>query len=132
LADIKYSIFKGADKTLAQLKKLQAFTPNAFATALFQEAQIEATECKKVTPVDTGALRASIFVENPKREGRKVSVAIVAGGPSAPYALIVHEDLEAHHPHGEAKFIERPLRASAPHMGTRIAKRIDLNQGLKG
>lgn len=125
-----YSIFTGAYKALSQFTKLQAFTPNAFAVALYQEAQIEATECKKVTPVDTGALRASIHVENPVRNGRMVSVAIVAGGPSAPYAYTVHEDLEAFHKHGQARYIAQPLEEAAPSLGARVAARIDLNQGL--
>jgi hypothetical protein len=124
------SIFRGADAMMANLTKLQAFSPDEFARAIYQEAQIEATECKRRTPVDTGALRASIVVEDPKREGRKISVAIVAGGPSVDYALKVHEDLEAFHSNGEAKFIERPLRESAPHMASRIAARIDLNKAL--
>lgn len=124
------SIFRGADAMMAKLTKLEAFSPNEFARALFQEAQIEATECKRRTPVDTGALRASIMVLEPKREGRKISVTIVAGGPGIDYALQVHEDLEAFHAQGEAKYIERPLRESAPHLAGRIAKRIDLNKAL--
>lgn len=124
------TVFTGADKVMANLKKLEGFTPNAFQQALFQEAQIEATEAKKRTPVDTGALRASITVNPPKREGRRVFVEIVGGGPTAPYGLIVHEDLEAFHKVGEAKFIERTLDESAPFMADRVAKRIDLNRAL--
>lgn len=124
------SIFNGADKALQDLKKIQLFSPDEFGRALYQEAQIEATECKKVTPVDTGALRASITVEGPVREGRRIYCTISAGGPSAPYAFYVHEDLEAFHKQGEAKYIERPLQESAPYMPDRIAKRIDLNKAL--
>ena len=92
---------------------------------------VELTECKKRTPVDTGALRASEHVEGPTREGRKVSVAIVAGGPAAPYALTVHEDLEANHPRGgQAKYIESTLNESAPYIGERVAKRIEINKAL--
>jgi hypothetical protein len=53
---------------------------------------------------------------------------IVAGGPAAPYAIYVHEDLEAIHPVGQAKFIESVLLESRPFMAARIAKRIDLNR----
>lgn len=119
--------FNGADKTLAGLKKLREQFPDKFAAALYQEAQLEAKECKRVCPVDTGALRASIHVEGPFREGRRVWCTIVAGGPAEPYALIVHEDLDAYHANGEAKFIERPLAESAPYMPARIAARIELN-----
>lgn len=124
------SVYRGADKAIEQLKKLQAFTPNAFAAALYQEAQIELTEIKRVTPVDTGALRASLILIGPTREGRRIFVTIAAGGPSAPYAFIVHEDLEAFHANGQAKYIEQPLAESRPYLADRIAKRIELNKAL--
>lgn len=111
---------------VARLKKLQADLPDTFGNALRQEAEIEATECKKRCPVDTGALRASIQATGPFRDGRSISCNIEAGGPAAGYALIVHEDLEAVHRVGEAKFIERPLQESAQYMADRIAKRIAL------
>jgi hypothetical protein len=31
-------------------------------------------------------------------------------GYSAPYAVFVHENLEIHHPNGQAKFLEQPFR----------------------
>lgn len=37
-----------------------------------------------------------------------------AVGYAAPYAVYVHEDLEAVHPVGEARFLSRALRAGAP------------------
>lgn len=122
------SIFNGADRAKADIKRLRLVAPNEFAKALYQEAQIELKEVKRLTPVDTGALRASEHVEGPFREGRRIWVYIVAGGPSAPYAFIVHEDTEAFHKNGQAKYIEQPLAESAPYMPDRIAKRIDLNQ----
>lgn len=115
---------------LTKLTKIQAFAPDEFARAVYQEAVIEEKECKRRTPVDTGTLRASIHVEGPVREGRVIRVYIVAGGPAEMYALIVHEDLDAFHKVGEAKYIERPLMESAPYMADRIAKRIDLNKAL--
>lgn len=124
------SIFKGADNALRDLKKLKLFAPNEFATALYQEAQIELKEIKKRTPVDTGALRASEGITEPQREGRRIWVEVYAGGPAAPYAFHVHYDLEAFHDNGEALFIERTLNESAPHLADRIAKRIELNKAL--
>jgi hypothetical protein len=123
-----YSIFRGADNALADIKKLRLVAPDRFAQALYQEAQVELKEIKRLTPVDTGALRASERVEGPVREGRRIYVTIVAGGPSVPYAFTVHEDTEAFHKYGQAKFIDQPLAESAPYMAERIAKRIDLNE----
>lgn len=122
------SIFNGANNAMRDLKKLRLFAPDEFARALYQEAQIELAEIKKLTPVDTGALRASEYVEGPIREGRRIYVFIVAGGPTVTYAFIVHEDLEAFHKTGQAKYIEQPLSESSPYMAERIAKRIDLNR----
>lgn len=124
------STYRGANEVLANLTKLIAFSPNEFAKALFQEGLVEAKECQRSTPVETGALRATIHVEGPFREGRRIWIFIVAGGPSAEYALIVHEDPEAFHKVGGWKYIERPLKESAPYMAGRITKTIDLNRAL--
>jgi hypothetical protein len=116
------SRYVGSASMLKNLARLREQFPDHFAAALRKEAEIEATECKKRCPVQTGALRASIHVEGPTRDGRKIQARVVAGGPSLGYALTVHEDLDAYHKNGEAKFIERPLKEAAPHMGERIAK----------
>lgn len=114
----------------ATLQKLANETPNRVRAALRAEAEIEATEARRRTPVDTGALRSSIHVTEPtdKKEPRTVSVAIVAGGPAAPYALKVHEDLDAFHRVGQAKYLESVIRESAPHMAKRVAKRMELKK----
>lgn len=65
----------------------------------------------RITPVDTGQLRQSLtweltgvgsFMES--ASGR------VRLGSNLEYAPAVHENLDAHHPVGQAKFIETPLR----------------------
>lgn len=124
------SVFTGTAAALRDIRKLRTFSPDVFAQALFQEAQVELTEIKKLTPVDTGALRASERLEGPTREGRRIFVTVVAGGPTVPYAFAVHEDLEMFHKTGQAKYIEQPLNESAPFMAARIAARIDLNKAL--
>jgi hypothetical protein len=115
-------------------EKLRDLGPTALVEAgraLYQEALVESKESQRRTPVDTGALRASHEVGKPEISGRDVSVTIRVGGPAAPYALVVHEDLEAHHPVGQAKFLESTLNESAPHMAERVGRRIDLNQVVK-
>lgn len=120
----------GIEEMYKKLSKLEGFSPNAFGQAMYQEAQVEMTESKKRVPVDTGTLRASGFVEDPKRQWRNISVTMGYGGAAEAYALIVHEDLEAAHTVGQAKYLESVLQESAPHMAARIAKRIDLNKAL--
>jgi hypothetical protein len=96
--------------------------------ALFQEASIEMTESKRRVPVDTGVLRASGFVDKPELKGGVHSITMAYGGAASEYALIVHEDLTAFHPHGEAKYLESVLRESEPFMAGRIAARLALNK----
>jgi Bacteriophage HK97-gp10, putative tail-component len=100
--------------------------------ALYMEGQIEMTEAKKRTPVDTGTLQASGTVSLPETgKGDAVKVRLYFGGAAKAYALYVHEDLEAFHKQGQAKFLESVLNESAPYMKARIAKRINLNRAMK-
>jgi hypothetical protein len=117
-------------------KRLLSFKRNfgkELGRALYQETSIELKEVKRRTPVDKGALRASEHIEGPLRAGVNENIIytlIVAGGPAAPYALYVHENLEAIHPVGQAKFIESVLLESRPYMAARIAARVDLNRAI--
>lgn len=48
------------------------------------------------------------------RKGDDVSVSV---GYTAAYALYVHENLTAHHPVGQAKYLEQPARQNAREYG---------------
>lgn len=100
--------------------------------ALYVEAQRILAESQPLVPVDTGALRASGFVTPPERNGDTVSVELGYGGPAAQvnaktgesaagYALYVHENLEAHHPVGQALYLATPFNAAQTGMSERIA-----------
>jgi allophanate hydrolase subunit 2 len=112
---------KGLDKLDKQLGLLVQELPHAVGRALRAEAEIEMTEAKRRTPVDTGALRDSGTVEGPDSDG---VVRMYFGGPSAPYAVVVHEDLEAFHDDGQAKFLESVLMESVPYLAERVAARM--------
>jgi hypothetical protein len=120
----------GADKMKARLKTLIKRFPDEVGRALYIETGTETTEVKRRTPVDKGTLRASIHQVGPIRNGRTIYTLIVAGGPAAPYAIFVHEDLDAFHKVGQAKYIESVILESRSSMGARVAKRIDLNRAL--
>lgn len=62
-----------------------------------------------ITPKDTGALRGSAHTDAEPQAG-KPSVVVAF---DEEYAIYVHENLEAHHPVGQAKFLEQPLRENA-------------------
>jgi len=76
------------------------------AMAMMSVGEEWMTEAKKRTPVDTGALRASGHVQGPEEIGDTMIVKLVFGGPSADYAMDVHENLDAYHRVGQAKYLE--------------------------
>lgn len=124
---------RGAKEMAAKLQQIAAKFPDRVAAALYREAQIELTEMKKRTPVDTtanaphpGNLRNSLHTGEPVRSGRTVSVT-VASGAQAPYAIYVHENPDAFHPVGQWKFMESVIDESRPHMAARVAKRLQLS-----
>lgn len=41
---------------------------------------------------------------------------------TAPYSVYVHEDLEAFHPNGQAKFLEEPTRTRSKEIGRRVVQ----------
>ena len=89
--------WNGSVEMRGKLAMLRRGFPDEIARALYVETEVETTEAKKRTPVDRGHLKASVHTEGPFREGRRVWTMIVAGGVSAPYAIYVHENLEAFH-----------------------------------
>lgn len=128
------SIKSDAGKMIATLKRFSREYPDELAAAMYQEAQIEATEMKRRTPVDTrpnaphpGNLRNSIFVAEPERHGN-TTIQKIGTGPQAPYAVYVHENPDAIHPVGQWKFMESVLNESRPHMAARLAARIHLDK----
>lgn len=128
-------IMRGASQMSAILKNIANNFPDHVAAALYYEAGIEMTEAKRRCPVDVtpptphpGQLRASGFVHQPVRRGRMISVTLSFGGLADDYAIYVHENLDAHHPVGQAKFLESTLVESQPYMGERIARRVHFSR----
>jgi hypothetical protein len=97
------------------------------ARALRHEAQEVLTQSLDEVPVDTGALKASGRV-NPASgvilSGENIMVEVVFGSTATSYAIPVHENLEAHHPHGKAKYLEGPLLRQLNGISGRIADRV--------
>ncbi len=106
-----------------RIRDLQREFPKRVARAQMAEARIEMKEAQRRTPIDTGDLRASAAIVQTVTKS-KIETDIVF---DMPYAIFVHEDLEANHPRGgQAKFLESVLRESAPHMADRLARRLRL------
>lgn len=62
-------------------------------------------------------------------EHRKEGDPRIVVGYTAAYAIYVHEDLEARHPVGQAKFLEQPLREMGPELSRLIGEA--MKRGVK-
>lgn len=76
-------------------------------------------------PVDTGNLRASGHVIPPDPAMEPMVVTLAFGGPSADYALEVHENLEVHHNVGQAKYLEAPFYERLPQLQPNINEAVN-------
>lgn len=56
-----------------------------------------------------------------KLTGNETEPSVIVGYTQN-YAVFVHENLEAHHHVGEAKFLERPARELSPELGKIVAQ----------
>ena len=121
---------EGMDKLQKMLKVGGTQATTALARAVYTEANKIFFDSQAQVPIDTGALRASGIVTKPYISGNTVTVEIGYGGAAAPYAAIVHEDLEANHEVGKAKFLEDPLTQAIPELGKSVANSVE--QLLKG
>lgn len=112
--------------------KVQVFTEGmlrAAAGALREEHELGMAEAKRRTPVDTGTLRASGTVFPTEVSGSTLVSRGGFGGAAAGYAVIVHENLTARHPSGQAKFYESALLDRARGAGARLAAGIRRRMG---
>lgn len=129
-------MLESAREMARKLRDVAKRYPDLVTKALRIEAEIEATEVKKRTPVYTGPtgpgkpipglLRGSVHVRGPFREGRRIYAIIVAGGAAGAYAWPQHEHLDWYHEIGQAKYIESVIMESRQYMGARIARRVQL------
>lgn len=109
------------------LRRIQNQFKDEIPRALREEGERIMTISKQeFVPVDTGNLRASGTVSDARRVGRDVVVDLFFGGPAAPYALEVHENVDAGHRVGSAKYLEIPLNAAIPGMLNRISRRLKI------
>lgn len=117
---------KGTREVTRNLRQAAKNMPDLLEAAAFLEFQVEQKEVERRTPVDTGNLQDSFEVVT-EWVGRSLFVHIIT---DVEYAPIVHEDMDAFHPVGQAKFLESVLDESAPYMARRIAERMSDLQGI--
>jgi hypothetical protein len=116
--------FEGMDELRRKLAAAGPLALQALAAGMVEEQEQVITAAKQRTPVDTGTLKGSGTVLPPKFSGSRAEVVAGFGGAAQDYAIVVHEDLSASHPVGEAKFLERSFLERANGMGRNLAAHI--------
>lgn len=112
---------KGTKEMRKALRRLGDRAEFAMKRALTTEAEKVMAKAKRLTPVDTGALRASGHVQPPVVRPGTIEVTLGFGGPSASYAVFVHERTELNHTVGQAKYLEQPVNEAARGLADRLA-----------
>ncbi|HEX6880941.1 MAG TPA: HK97 gp10 family phage protein [Terriglobales bacterium] len=120
----------GAREAADELTKLAKKSPRAMERAFYKYGNEEMKEAKRLTPKDEGTLRDSGIVDEPRWEGSNLVMELGFGGAAEEYAAIVHEDLEAFHAEGQAKFLETPLNESEPYLDQRVGADFEHFMGL--
>jgi len=130
---------KGTEELKRLLKQLGGKARAELGKALYTEGQLIRTDSMRQCPVDTGTLRGTAYIEQPKYTAKSIIVEIGYGGPAAPYAVYVHENPRAGKTGGKSpsgkryktwakvgkwKYLEDPAKAAAPEMPRRIAARL--------
>lgn len=127
---------------LQMLTEFGARAEASLGRALYREGTGIIEAARGITPRDTTTLASAEGVAEPRREENLIVVELGVGGAAgdkrnpktgemaSSYALYVHENLEAHHPTGTAKFIEIPFNQAKRGMAGRIAE--SMRNDLKG
>lgn len=124
-----------------RIRSIGQATPQTVATALTEEAHVViADSVTNYVPKDTGTLANSARVDPPAFEGGGISVTFGYGGPSAPYAIAVHENPRSGKTmgkspqgrqyvtwarRGEWKYLETPLKAHAPEVADALRQALN-------
>ena len=112
----------GSVNFAANLTAAHGTVLRAVAGSATDEAErIMAVSKETYCPVDTGVLRTSGIVLPPVYTAEGVDVLLGYGGDAKDYAYTVHEDLDAHHTVGQAKYLEVPFILASPGAAMRIA-----------
>lgn len=100
---------------------------------LMEDAEEIMEISKELCPEDTGALVSSAFVEMTKNRvsGAEVTYGYrgdtinpKTGESTSTYAIKVHEDLEARHPKGSAKYLERAVMGYTSQFEVSLSKKL--------
>jgi hypothetical protein len=122
----------GQEKLAARLSVLDKEMNHRTAEALRKAGGEIIRVAIPKTPLATGELRARSFNEGPLQDGDKHTQVVgyekFSGNwdQDNAYAVSVHENLEAHHSVGEAKFLEHAVQETESYLLKYLAKEMKL------
>lgn len=112
--------FTGQSGISRELDRISRELERQTERALLVEAEALGESAQEIVPVQTGALRDSKEITTRDVAGGIESV-VSFGGPSAPYATLVHERSST-----GRKFLETPLMAAERGFLARLGKRLKI------
>jgi hypothetical protein len=116
---------QGLPQLQAAFQRLAGQGQQALIQALQAEAERLLEESLPLVPIDTGLLVSTGMVE-----AQPAGADIRYGGHGlAPYALVVHERTDTHHPVGQHHYLSAPVLAATGDMAQRLAA--DMLPGLR-
>lgn len=122
----------GADELKRNLERLARGVLPEGGRALASEAKPIEKVSRSRTPVESGDLRDTHRISEPKISAGVASVAIGVGDASTtPYALVVHENMEATHATGQAKFLQSATFDAKPSLLSKLAKQFSLRKAMR-
>ena len=110
----------GVNNVLTNLNKAMNKIKEGIEDGVAESAEIIESESKKLTPVDSGALKDSHYTST----GKKGSVIVGETGLTEEYAVPVHENLQRNYDTGEAKFLEKGANKSTRKIVRAVSKNI--------
>ena len=120
---------KGIPNVVKALQALEQKAPESYRAALYQEGELLRGEAQALTPVLTGVLKASAFVNEPVATEAGASVTVGFGGAAEAYAVRQHEDTTFKHRVGQAKYLEQPFLQRAKNLAANIAAKLKRDLG---
>lgn len=130
MADAPVIQIVGVDALLQNYAVSEDRIQQALMVALREIGEELMTAAKQLCPVRYGALRASGLAHAVERDGDSLREVLSFGNDAVDYAIYVHENLNAHHNVGQAKFLEQPIMDAATSLTDRIAESLRAQLGL--
>ena len=118
----------GVDRVVKANGKASAEIKKRIDEALVTCAEVLLRKSQELVPVDTEALKKSGRVVANDKKGLAAAATVEYGGPTAPYAFIVHERLGVYHaPPAQARYLADAVPMVRGTMTSIIRRQVTVN-----